>query len=31
LAKENLPGSTPQLRATIQSDRAATLGKAFEI
>jgi sugar transferase (PEP-CTERM/EpsH1 system associated) len=32
LLQDNLPGSSPQLRATVQSDRAATtLGKAFEI
>jgi polysaccharide biosynthesis protein PslH len=31
LLHENRSGPSPQLRATIQSDRAATLGKAFEI
>jgi sugar transferase (PEP-CTERM/EpsH1 system associated) len=31
LLQENLSGTSPQLRATIQSDRAAALGKAFEI
>jgi sugar transferase (PEP-CTERM/EpsH1 system associated) len=31
LLQENLPGTSPQARAAIQSDRAASFGKAFEI